>query len=150
MLSLLSTIFFSDSLPVPVECTLDKVPPSKSEYIRRMHLTIINPFWPTGTNHPPSRPHIENVITFERVMVLTWNFMTLIEIFWVFLKSSWPAKKMHTKNFSCPVFNLSQHFSGTHLFLPKKLVLLCSCNLNCFHKLTLSNLYQRVSKMFMM
>ena len=35
----------------------------------------------------------------------------------------------------------------THLFLPEETVLLCSCNLSCFHILTFANLHYRVTEM---
>ena len=73
----------------------------------------VNPIWPGGTNHPPD---IKNVITFERLMVLTWNFMTFSKI--ELALGTW------LKKFFCSVFYHVSTFPGRTYFYPKKLLYL--------------------------
>ena len=42
----------------------------------------VNPIWPGDERERGARilSHVKSVITFERIMVLTWNFMTFPKI----------------------------------------------------------------------
>ena len=77
-----------------------------------------------------SSPSYKNVKTFERLMVLTRNFMNFPKI-WLSL-GTWQVF----------LFFLVTYFAA------EKMVLLCSCKGSCFHILTLAVLHYRVTEMF--
>ena len=93
------------------------------------------PIWSWG--RVGSYPTYKNVMTFERLIALIWNFMAFSRI--------WLGKWQ----FFCHIFFWHQHFSQTHLFLPEKMVFLCSYNWSYFYILTLANLHYKLTGMFM-